>query len=310
MAGPNLEIDLLRSFAAVADTGSFTAAAAVVARTQSAVSMQIRRLEETVGRRVFERSSRLLALTAEGELLLGYARRMLALNDESLQRVARPPVTGHVRLGVTEYFVPNELPGLLGRFAALHPGVRLEVRMGLSRELRADLDAGRLDAAIVRLDPAAGRSAIWREPQAWVAAAEWSAERQAPIPLVALPAPCVLRAFAIESFKRRRREWRLAYTGSSMASVQAAVLAGLGVSIVARSAVLPGMQELPTGRAWPDPGPLEVGVLQGRGARAAIVAALEAVARESLAAVSARTAPPASRARAAVAGRGSASLRG
>src|SRR3954469_12461568 len=169
----NLEIDLLRSFAAVADTGSFTAAAAVVARTQSAVSMQIKRLEETVGRRVLERSSRALALTREGELLLHDARRLLALHDESLQRLARPPVSGHIRLGVTEYFVPNELPRLLARFAALHPGIRLEVRMGLSRELRADLAAGRLDAALVRLDESADApTAIWEEPQAWVSAGD------------------------------------------------------------------------------------------------------------------------------------------
>jgi DNA-binding transcriptional LysR family regulator len=284
----NLEIDLLRSFAAVADTGSFTAAAAVVARTQSAVSMQIKRLEETVGRRIFERSSRALSLTREGELLLDDARRLLALHDESLQRIARPPVSGRIRLGVTEYFVPNELPRLLSRFAARHPGVRLEVRMGLSRDLRADLEAGKLDAAIVRLEGNHARqAAIWREPQHWVAAQAWVHDRGAPIPLVALPVPCVLREFAIASFERRERPWRLAYTGSSMASVQAAVLAGLGVSVVARSSVLDGMRMLPKGRAWPDPGALEIGVLQGKGSRAEIVDALEAVAREALARVAA-----------------------
>ena len=238
----NLEIDLLRTFAAVADTGSFTAAAGLVARTQSAVSMQVKRLEESVGRRVFERSSRALALTGDGALLLDYARRMLALNDESLGRLARPPVTGRARFGVTEYFLPNDLPALLARFAAAHPGSPLEVRMGLSRELRADLDAGRLDAAIVRLDPARDRGEpLWREPQVWVAAEGWQEDRAAPLPLVALPPGCMLREFAMASLRRRKRAWRLAYTGSGMASVQAAVLAGLGVSIVARTSVLPGM---------------------------------------------------------------------
>src|SRR5689334_7171654 len=166
----NLELDLLRSFAAVADTGSFTAAAELVARTQSAVTMQIKRPEDTLGRRVFERSSRALALTNDGEVLLGYARRMLELNDESLRTIARPPVTGRARLGVTEYFVPNELPRILSRFAAAHPGVQLDVRMGLSRDLRVELDAGRLDAAIVRLDANSKAGSIWKEPEHWAAA--------------------------------------------------------------------------------------------------------------------------------------------
>src|SRR4029079_7137901 len=161
----NLELDLLRSFAAVADTGSFTAAANLVARTQSAVSMQIKRLEDVLGRRVFERSSRSLELTTDGAMLLDYARRMLELNDESLRRIARPPVTGRARLGVTEYFVPNEVPRILARFAAAHPGVQLDVRMGLSRDLRVELDAGRLDAGIVRMEAARGAEPLWQEAE-------------------------------------------------------------------------------------------------------------------------------------------------
>src|SRR3954471_5834925 len=209
----NLELDLLRSFAAVADTGSFTAAADLVARTQSAVSMQIKRLEEILGRRVFDRSSRALALTTDGEVLLDYARRMLELNDESLRRIARPPVTGRARLGVTEYFVPNEVPRILARFAAAHPGVQLEVRMGLSRDLRVELDAGRLDAAIVRLDVAKAAEPIWQEAQHWVAAEGWTLEKGEAIPLIVLPPGCVLREFAMETLKRHKRPWRLAYTG-------------------------------------------------------------------------------------------------
>src|SRR6476661_7990963 len=142
MRTANLDIDLLRTFAAVADSGSFTAAAELVARTQSAVSVQIKRLEEILGRKVFERTSRSLALTPAGETLLGYARRILELNDESVRRIAEPPVTGVIRLGITEYFVPTELPRLLGRFAAAYPGVELEVRMGLSRDLRESMTAG------------------------------------------------------------------------------------------------------------------------------------------------------------------------
>ena len=284
----NLDIDLLRSFAAIADTGSFTAAAELVARTQSAVSVQVKRLEEIVGHRVFERTSRSLALTAAGETLLGYARRILELNDESVRRIAEPPVSGEIRLGITEYFVPNELPAILARFAAAYPGVHLEVRMGLSRDLRQELAQKMLDAVIVRLAPRERDHAIWSEPQVWVAREGFEPARSAVLPLALLPAPCVLREHAILSLRRLKRPWKIAYTGSSMVSVQAAVRAGLGVSIVPRSSVLSGMQILPKGRNYPDPGRLDVGVLRGAGTRAEIVAALERVARQALDALALR----------------------
>jgi DNA-binding transcriptional LysR family regulator len=278
----NLDIDLLRSFAAIADTGSFTAAAELVARTQSAVSVQVKRLEEIVGRRVFERTSRSLALTPAGETLLGYARRILELNDESVRRIAEPPMAGEIRLGITEYFVPNELPAILARFAAAYPGVHLEVRMGLSRDLREELAQKEFDAVIVRLAPRERGQAIWSEPQVWVAREGFELAHGAVLPLSLLPAQCVLRQHVLESLTRLKRPWKIAFTGSSMVSVQAAVCAGLGVSILPRSSLLPGMQTMPKGRYYPDPGRLEVGVQRGAGARADIVAALERVIRQTL----------------------------
>ena len=282
MRTANLDIDLLRSFAAVADTRSFTAAAELVARTQSAVSVQIKRLEEIVGRRVFERTSRSIALTPEGETLLGYARRILELNDESVRRIIEPPVAGEIRLGITEYFVPNELPQILARFAAAYPGVRLEVRMGLSRALREELDDEKFDAVIVRLGPGEREHAIWSEPLVWAARDEFEQPRGAVLPLALLPAPCVLREHALESLRRLKRPWKIAFTGSSMVSVQAAVCAGLGVSVMPRSSLVPGMKALPNGRNYPDPGRLELGVLRGAGARADIVTALERIVRQTL----------------------------
>jgi DNA-binding transcriptional LysR family regulator len=275
----NLDLDLLRTFAAVADCGSFTAAADLVARTQSAVSLQMKRLEERLGQRVFERTSRSLALTPAGTTLLGYARRMLELNDESVRRIAEPPVRGRFRLGITEYFVPTELPRLLARFAAAYPGVELEVRMGLSIELQQALRAHALDAAIVRLPARDSRKALWREPQPWVAGETLELLPKDAVPLVLLPEPCVLREHAIESMKRSRRDWRIAYTGSSMASVQAAVRAGLGVSILPQSSVTAGMRVVAGHR---DPGPLLIGVVRAPRAQKDIGDALESVIRETL----------------------------
>lgn len=282
MQAANLDIDLLRSFAAVADTGSFTAAAELVARTQSAVSVQVKRLEESVGRRVFERTSRSLALTPAGEVLLGYARRILELNDESVRRITEPPVAGEIRLGITEYFVPGELPAILARFAAAHPEVRLEVRMGLSRDLREALSQGKLDVAIVRLSPRERGRAIWTEPQVWAAPAGFDDARSAVLPLALLAAPCVLREHAIESQRRLKRDCKVVFTGSSMPSVQAAVRAGLGVSILPRSSLQSGMQVLPNGRRYPDAGRLEIGVLSAARAPADVVAALERGIRQTL----------------------------
>lgn len=282
MQTTNLDIDLLRSFAAVADTGRFTAAADLVARSQSAVSVQVKRLEEIVGRKVFERTSRSLALTPAGEKLLSYARRILELNDESIRSFAEPSVVGEIRLGITEYFVPSELPALLARFASAYPGVHLEVRMGLSRELRNDLANRELDAVIVRLTARERAQAIWGEPQLWVAPARFEQALGASVPLALLCEPCVLRQYALASMKRLKRPFKIAFTGSSMTSVQAAVCAGIGVSIVPRSSLLPGMQVLANGKSYPDPGRLDVGVLRGTGARADIVAALERVIRQTL----------------------------
>jgi|SRR5215813_6228273 len=282
MIAANLDIHLLRSFAAVVDCGSFTAAGELVARTQSAVSVQIKRLEEILGKTVFERSSRSLTLTPAGETLLGYARRILELNDESVRRIVEPPVTGVIRLGITEYFVPTELPQILARFIAAYPGVHLEVRMGLSRDLRNEIAAGTLDAAIVRLAPHERAKAIWSEAQVWVAREGCEPKGGEVVPLALLPAPCVLREHALDCMKRLKRRWKLSFTGSSMASVQLAVVAGLGVSIVPRSSLLPGMQVLNRGREYPDPGRLHVGVQRGASARKDIVDALERVIGQTL----------------------------
>jgi DNA-binding transcriptional LysR family regulator len=277
----NLDIDFLRSFAAVADSGSFTGGADLVARTQSAVSVQIRKLEHTLGARVFERTSRSVALTPAGRTLLDYARRILALNDESVRRIAEPLVAGVMRIGITEYFVPHALPRLLARFASSHPDVELQVRMGLSRDLRAALAAGALDVAIVRRAARERLRAAWIEPQVWVTGHAFAQQEDGVLPLVLLPSPCILRAFALDVMKRSRRPYKIAFTGSSMTSVVAAVRAGLGVSIVPRSALVPGLEVL-RGRRFPNPGRLEVAVLRQKGAPEAIVSALERVIGETL----------------------------
>jgi DNA-binding transcriptional LysR family regulator len=199
-----------------------------------------------------------------------------------------PEIAGAIRVGITEYFVPTELPAILARFAAAHSGVRLDVRMGLTRDLREELARKTLDAVIVRLTPSERHKAIWSEPQVWVAPEDWKPMAGIPVPLVLLPEGCVLRHHALESMRRAKRPARIAFTGSSMVSVQAAVCAGIGVSIVPRSSLRPGMRVLANGRDYPDPGPLDFGVLRATGVDAGIVKALERVIVESMDVISVR----------------------
>ena len=279
----NLDMDLFRSFSAIADTGSFTAAGKVVARSQSALSVHIKRLEHLVGCMVFERTSRYLALTPAGETLLGYARRILELNDESLRRMLEPTVTGEVRLGVTEYFLPGELAHILGRFAASYPDVHLEIRTGLSMDLRHELKEGELDVAIALAGPKDKIKPIWREPQQWVAREDFALKKEADVlPLVLLPQGCIFRGFAMQALKKARQPYRIAFTGSSMAGVQAAVMAGLGISIIPRSSVLSGMKVLNGGKIFPSPGLLAFAILPSRQAPPDIIAALENILVQTL----------------------------
>jgi DNA-binding transcriptional LysR family regulator len=281
---PDLEIDLLRAFVAVAETGGFTAAAEVVKRSQSAVSQKIIRLEESLGRKLFDRTSRSLSLTRDGEQLLALARRMLELNDAAVRTFTDPPAAGNLRLGIAEDFVPLQLPSLLARFRRFYPGVHLELRTGLSCELLQAYDDGKLDAVIAKKDGAAQRGrVIWREPLVWLAAREHAAAARGPVPLVLLPGPCTYRDVMIRALDGVRRDWFASCTASSLMGVQAAVAGGLGVTVLGRSFVQPGLQILATSELWPTLPVTEIVVLGEDSAASDLVRPLLSFLTESLA---------------------------
>lgn len=244
---PPLDIDLLRAFAAVAEAGGFTAASGRLARTQSAVSQQVARLEDGLGVRLFRRTGRAAVLTAEGELLLGYARRLIDLSDEAVRRVTSPELTGRLRLGVCEDIIPRHLPRLLARFAAAHPGVELSLATDLSTRLKERLSAGELDLVVAKRDGAnvQGGRVIWREPLAWFAAEGFDWTGPAELPLALLPPPCSYRTIALETLRTARKPYRIACTSHSLMGVQAAAAGGLGVTILGRSFAREGLRELP-----------------------------------------------------------------
>lgn len=263
MAGLDLEIDLLRSFVAVAEAGSITAGAEIVGRTQSAVSQKILRLEEILGRRVFERSSRSLSLTQDGERLIGPARRMLAFNDETLRQFVEPPVAGTLRLGVAEDFIPHQLPRLLARFARAYPGIQLELTTGMSCNLLAQLEAEALDLAIAKRDGTMQRGRIiWHEPLVWIAAEGFEIQADKPVPLILLPQPCTYRGLALKALEAAGRSGIIACTASSLMGIQAAVAGGLGVTVLGRSFVQNGLKVLGPEENWP-PLPMTEIVLLG-----------------------------------------------
>lgn len=277
---PDLDLDLLRCFATVAERGGFTAGGAALGLTQSAVSLKVKRLEDLVGRRVFERTSRSVTLTREGETLLAYARRILALNDEAVRRLVAPALAGRLRLGVADHFVPRNLAPLLAKFARTYPEVRLEVEVGRSHELRAEQEAGRLDLVLgKRRDGETAGRPIFTEAVVWAAPAEWRPPQDRPLPLAMLPPGCMFRDRGLAALARAGLAFEVVYTSASLLGVGAAAQAGLGVTVLGRSGFLPGLAEVP---GLPALGTAEMCVFGDAGAQGALVAPLIEMLRESL----------------------------
>jgi DNA-binding transcriptional LysR family regulator len=238
-----LDLELLRSFVSVVDAGGFTRAGERVHRTQSTVSQQIKRLEESFGRPLLRRNGKRVAPTEEGERLLSYARRILALAEEARDVVARPAPDGIVRLGIPEDFAAYRLAHVLSKFARSRPSLRLDVRCDLSVRLRRDLARGEFDLALVKRDAGdeseSGALAAWPERLRWVTSNRFPVDRECdPLPLAVFEQGCLYRKRAIHALEAAGRTWRIAYTSPNLAGIQAAVSVGLGVSILPRVAVL------------------------------------------------------------------------
>jgi DNA-binding transcriptional LysR family regulator len=249
----HLDISLLQSFAAVVDSGSFTLASRYLCRTQSAVSMQIQKLEEMVGHRLLERESRKVRLTEQGQLLLDYARRMLRLNDDALMAMDQPFAEGHVRLGLPDDYAEFFLPEVLGRFALAYPRIQLEVIGALSGALQDMVEAAALDVALITRQPNRPTGRILRrERLVWVGSRQNPVRlSDSPLPLTLFPEGCVFRSHAIAALEAKGIPWRLAYTSQSFAGGKLAVSGGLAVTVMARSMVPPEWRVLGTDEGLP-----------------------------------------------------------
>src|SRR6516225_4787138 len=238
MEAAMLDLELLRSFVSVVDAGGFTRAGERVHRTQSTVSQQIKRLEEDLGQVLLHRDGKDVRPTEAGERLLSYARRLLALAEEA-RDVLREPDGGAVRLGIPEDFAAYRLAKLLGAFSRSHPNLRLDVRADQSKNLARDLERGELDLALFKRE-AGGKDAIavWPERVHWVTSKSHPIDADvSSVPLIGFPLGCLYRAGAIHALESAGRPWHMAYTSSSLAGIQAAVAAGMGLSILSEMAI-------------------------------------------------------------------------
>ncbi|WP_029003894.1 LysR substrate-binding domain-containing protein [Azorhizobium doebereinerae] len=261
-----LDTDHLRTFVAIAETGSFTRAAEVVHKTQSAVSMQMKRLEDRVGRPLFARDGRASRLTPEGDRLLDYARRIVKLNLEAVAAFADDTLSGRVCLGVPDDYADRYLPDIMARFSRTHPSVELTVVCEPSFRLNESIAAGNIDLAIITATDITGRNAqvIRRERLLWVGSLRHSAHLEMPTPLALGQPTCQWRDVAMTRLNAAGRGYRVLYSSPNHGAVSAAVLAGLAVSVVPESALRPGMRVLGAAEGFPPLPPCDIGLLRNR----------------------------------------------
>jgi len=260
----NLDLDLLRAFVTIAETESFTRAAARLGLTQPAVSLQMRRLEGLLERRLFDRSQGGVHLTVQGGDLLPQARRLLAVNDEIVAGLIETEVEGDVRFGAPEDIASTHLPTIIARFAERHPRVRLSVTCDFTANLMTALSQGRLDLALIKRRPAprASDDRVFEERLVWLARDQAMFDAR-PLPLVIAPAPDAYRARALDALQTAGVGFREAFVSPSLAGQLAAVRAGLGVAIA--PATLAPRDLVVGGRSLPEPEPVEIALLIGKG---------------------------------------------
>ncbi|MFF7706849.1 LysR substrate-binding domain-containing protein [Pseudomonas sp. NPDC007930] len=239
----SIDSEVLRTFVAIADEGGFTKASEKVNRTQSAVSMQMKRLEEDVlQRQLFERDGRQVRLTAEGQVLLGYARRILKLHSEVINTLREPQMVGTVRIGTPDDYAMRFLPGILSGFAQAYPLVQVEVHCETSKQL---LQRSDLDLSIVTRQPGEGMGQLLRQERfVWAEAAGFTPHQQSPMPLAMFNTDCFCRAWACNALDTLQRPYRVAYTSPSLAAIMAVVSAGLAVTAQLQSLITPDLRVL------------------------------------------------------------------
>lgn len=285
MATRNLDMDVLRSVVALDEHGTLAQAGERVGRTQAALSLQMRRLEETVGEALFNRDARRLEFTEAGRVLVGYARRILVLNDEAQQAVRATRLSGELRFGASQDFGEAWLPPVLAQFRKAHPSVGIEIRVDGGTRLVGAVDAGEIDMALaLGLGERTDAATIGHLPLVWVAHRDFRWVAGQPLPLALFTAPCRFRNKGLAALDAAGIPWKIALTSPGLHGVWAAVNAGLGVTVRTPEGLLPGLEVADRRLGLPDLGNVDVSLHVGRGRLASpAVASLAALLRDRLA---------------------------
>lgn len=252
---PDIDLDLLRTFVTVLESEGFTKASKRLHLTQSGITLKIKRLEEQLKCRLFQRTMKPLELSKEGEIVLGYARRLLNLNEEMVQRVSGPQNEKPLRLGVVDHFGPEQLPLWLAQFRAAFPGVKVRSDLGLTHDLLQNLEDDKYDLIIAsagytamgeyKVAPSIQETHFQTETLLWVRGAKSEIDPKAdPLPLVMFGAKCRFRPIALEALQKAGRTYEITFVGGSLDSLQTAVLADLGLSVLTPLSVPKGMEIL------------------------------------------------------------------
>jgi DNA-binding transcriptional LysR family regulator len=278
-----LDTDQLRSFLAIVDTGSFTRASERVHKTQSAVSMHIKRLEERLGRGLFEKQGRGVRLSEDGHRLIDYARRILQIEASAIAAISNKGLTGAVRLGIPDDYADNFLPVILTGFNCRHPLVEVSVVCDSSLSLYEQLRSGQLDIAVVTDCESLDNVEVLREePLNWVAGPHGSPFSERPLPLALGRTSCRWRQGALGQLSEAGIPWRLVLTSNNYAAIGPVVQAGLAVTVLPKSAFRPWQRVLGSREGLPWLPPCRIGFMAGAGEHSPEVNALGETIRAAL----------------------------
>lgn len=280
---PHLDVDQLKTFLAIVDSGSFTKAAEEVNKTQSAVSMQMKRLEEQLGRPLFSKDGRGTKFTRDGERLMDYARRIVALSDEAVSAFTKPDITGTIRFGTPDDYAEFFLPVILGRFARTHPHVTVDVECLPSVELTGRTQRGEIDIAVVTFgNNSGGEDVIRQEELVWATSERHSAHEKPVLPVAVAPQGCSWRNMMLDHLNQMQRPYRVAYASPNASTINTTVLQGLAVATMPEICLRPGMRVLTEADGFPKLGTFDIGLIFKPGRKNPAVEALAKHVREGL----------------------------
>ncbi|WP_158768349.1 LysR family transcriptional regulator [Paraglaciecola sp. L1A13] len=256
----NLSVDFLRSFVTITQTGSYTLCAERLKRTQPAISLQIKKLEDVIGEKLFIRESNRLTLTLAGSKLLEFSMKIISLNDQAMREFGRPQVSGNIRLGIPSEFSTTLMPKIIRRFINTYPEISLEVHCALSKDLLCEPLKNKFDLILSLQEEADSTQEghIITDQLVWVGSQRFVNNIPEKLPIIAAPSPCLYRKRVTSVLNTHKKNWQIIYTIADLNGIQTAINEDLGITALARSTVPPGLFILPPSPQLPELG--QVGV--------------------------------------------------